>query len=875
MQNFNLSKGIVALGVCSAVWLFIHGGALAAPNNFSGSGPFGGQSFQVVFDPADGTRAYARGNGNGLFVSDNGGNSWSRFEVDHPDISRQGIGAFALDPNNPSTLWVVDSGQEVARTTDRGVTWTTSSTGITESVYKLTVDQSADQALFAYGTSKVFRSTDNGDTWAEVFAGVTTAPIDRIAQSPSDPDVFMAVGWDGPFKSTDGGQTWTQVANGLPTNNSGYVFARHALFDLNNSDVVLINVSNEDNWRTLDGGATWAPYGFNLPNDFFTELVRDPADPNRLLMGTGNNDVFVSNDNGLIWGAADTSGLGEYTVNDIAFDPAVPGRMLVATSTKGIFSSVDNGANWTLSTDGFVNVDVHAMVADGSTGLLFAGMTGGTSRSDDNGVSWSPNGGDYDLQTFAIEVDPNLAGHAYAGSSCCGLYETFNDGQTWDRINLELPSVVATWVTDIDIPESDTQRLMFTDYNRGLFGTLDGGATWAQLSVGLEPFFPGNVILEAVDISESNPNIVYVASSDFQNGAVFRSDDFGTTWAKLSNDGTFSPTRAYSVAVHPNNPNIVFVGTTVVFRSTDGGDTWSVAPNGPSSKVFDIVIDRDNPLLMYAVTESTGLFRSVDGGNTWTAAPDDGTTARTNGMTVDVSDRGRVLIGYDNIGYKEITFSADLALSSAATDITGNAGEVLNVDFNVDANGPIDTNSVSFETTVPAAMSIDSATASTGTCSISAQEISCELGTLATGATSSVSVSLTANTDGEYTLTGTTASLESDPNGLDNSLDVNFTIGDIVDTDGDGVSDSVDNCTLIANAGQIDTDGDGYGNACDADFNNDCVVNFLDISSFAGEFLGANALFDINTDGAVNFLDFVVVSQAFLQQPGPGLGLCD
>lgn len=96
-----------------------------------------------------------------------------------------------------------------------------------------------------------------------------------------------------------------------------------------------------------------------------------------------------------------------------------------------------------------------------------------------------------------------------------------------------------------------------------------------------------------------------------------------------------------------------------------------------------------------------------------------------------------------------------------------------------------------------------------------------------------------------------------------------------LDQDGDNTLDGNDNCTQVANGDQNDTDDDGYGNACDADFNNDCIVNFLDVSAFAGEFLGSNPLFDVNGDGMINFLDFVVVSEQFLSAPGPGLGECD
>ncbi|MFK8029447.1 MAG: PKD domain-containing protein [Gammaproteobacteria bacterium] len=89
------------------------------------------------------------------------------------------------------------------------------------------------------------------------------------------------------------------------------------------------------------------------------------------------------------------------------------------------------------------------------------------------------------------------------------------------------------------------------------------------------------------------------------------------------------------------------------------------------------------------------------------------------------------------------------------------------------------------------------------------------------------------------------------------------------DTDGDGILDPVDNCVLVANAPQRDTDGDGIGNFCDADLNNDGVINFIDITLWTPSFLGTDEDADFNGDGTVNFLDYIIITNAFLQQPGP------
>jgi len=91
----------------------------------------------------------------------------------------------------------------------------------------------------------------------------------------------------------------------------------------------------------------------------------------------------------------------------------------------------------------------------------------------------------------------------------------------------------------------------------------------------------------------------------------------------------------------------------------------------------------------------------------------------------------------------------------------------------------------------------------------------------------------------------------------------------ITDTDGDGVLDYLDNCTVVANASQLDTDGDNYGNACDADFNDDGFVNSLDIGLFKAMFFGGPSEADINGDGNVNSLDNGLFKGMFFQVPGP------
>ena len=97
------------------------------------------------------------------------------------------------------------------------------------------------------------------------------------------------------------------------------------------------------------------------------------------------------------------------------------------------------------------------------------------------------------------------------------------------------------------------------------------------------------------------------------------------------------------------------------------------------------------------------------------------------------------------------------------------------------------------------------------------------------------------------------------------------------DADNDGLSDSADNCINVANNGQPntgpaqnDTDGDGIGNMCDADFDNNCSVNFTDLGEMKAEFFHTGALEeDMDGSGSVNFADLGLLKAGFFLPPGP------
>ncbi len=92
----------------------------------------------------------------------------------------------------------------------------------------------------------------------------------------------------------------------------------------------------------------------------------------------------------------------------------------------------------------------------------------------------------------------------------------------------------------------------------------------------------------------------------------------------------------------------------------------------------------------------------------------------------------------------------------------------------------------------------------------------------------------------------------------------------VSDTDGDGIPDGIDNCTLAANPDQRDTDSDGYGNRCDGDFNNDLLTNAFDVSILKADYGKTGDLeSDLNSDNKVNAFDVSILKALYGKPPGP------
>ncbi|MCI0470169.1 MAG: hypothetical protein L0Y73_00760, partial [Candidatus Aminicenantes bacterium] len=321
---------------------------------------------------------------------------------------------------------------------------------------------------------------------------------------------------------------------------------------------------------------------------------------------------------------------------DFAVVEKDPYTFYAATASGGLWKTVNNGVTFEpLFTDekvfsiGDVAVDQNdpniVWVGAGEANNSRSSYWGdGVYKSTDAGKTWKNMGLKDSHHIGRILIHPAHSdivyvaalGHLFSENPERGLYKTEDGGQTWQKV---LDIVVRDrhiGVVDVVMNPIDHNTLYAAGYDKlrrphtfdlagpgsGIYKTTDAGKTWKKLTGGLPGGMLGRI---GVDIYDKNPNILYAgienankpgmsdeergkeilagkSSRGMIDGEVYRSDDAGETWKKISPEGKNiggAPGYYYGqVIIDPNDDKIVHVLSAASWGTYDGGKTWKRQP---------------------------------------------------------------------------------------------------------------------------------------------------------------------------------------------------------------------------------------------------------------------------------------------------------
>jgi photosystem II stability/assembly factor-like uncharacterized protein len=336
----------------------------------------------------------------------------------------------------------------------------------------------------------------------------------------------------------------------------------------------------------------------------------------------------------------------------IAGVPSQPNVFYIGVCNGGVWKTNDYGRTWKPIFDDQPTGSIGAVaVAPSDPNVVYVGSGEGLHRPDlsvgdgiykstDAGKTWRHLGMRDAQQIPQIAVDPRdpnrlfvaAAGHPYGPNLERGVYRSLDGGMSFqpvlqkdentgaDDVLIDPSSPDTVYATLWEAREGPWENGSWNGSNGGIFKSTDGGLTWSQLSGGL----PKDMIQAHIAIAASNPKVLF-ASVAYKpaNLALFRSDDAGQTWTQATTDprptGRIGGGDLSVPIIDPKNPDTIIVTSTVTWKSTDGGKTWSGFRGAPGGDDYqNIWINPNNPQII-AIVSDQGAIISVNGGETWSS----------------------------------------------------------------------------------------------------------------------------------------------------------------------------------------------------------------------------------------------------------------
>ncbi len=296
-------------------------------------------------------------------------------------------------------------------------------------------------------------------------------------------------------------------------------------------------------------------------------------------------------------------------VNDIEMHSTDTETIYACAASGGIFKSVDKGKTWEQTFENTYTQSIGDMaIAETDKNTLYVG-TGepnggqgsitydgyGVFKSVDAGANWIHTGLENAGGIGRVEVDPTNAdrvfvaamGNLFSNNPQRGVYRTVDGGQTWENV-LYLND--STGAIDLCINSNNPDIVYAAMWERvrgpyhrtyggvssGLYRSKNGGDTWEQLTNGLPGGKQGRI---AVDVSRSNPDILYCSYSEWDGpfGEFYKSTNGGDSWTDMNanlNGSSYSWWFS-KIQIHPNIPERVWVGEFYMYYSEDGGQNFS------------------------------------------------------------------------------------------------------------------------------------------------------------------------------------------------------------------------------------------------------------------------------------------------------------
>ncbi|MFQ5689977.1 MAG: WD40/YVTN/BNR-like repeat-containing protein [Gemmatimonadota bacterium] len=592
-----------------------------------------------------------RGNvsqGAGVYKSTDGGKTWTHVGLD--DAGQ--IGRIAVHPTHPDIAFAAVLGHPfgpnpergIFRTRDGGASWEkvlfiSDSTGAID----VSIDVRNPRIVYAgmwraerkpwtliSGAQEggIWKSTDGGDTWKRLAGGLPEGLVGKtsVSVSPANPDRVWALieapnGKGGVYRSDDAGKTWRQVNKNRKLQQRAWYYTHIYADALDENTVYALNTSY---YKSIDGGKTFQ--SIRVPHGDVHGLWVNPTNPDlQIVADDGGAQVTV--DGGRTW----TTYFNQPTaqIYRVFVDDRFPYRVYgpqqdnstIMVPSRPISGSVTPFQNWAQvggCESGHIAIDPR------NPNITYAGCYGGSINRVDRGtgevrqillypqlqLGQAPKTLKYRFQWNApIRLSPHDPDVLYHTSN--HVHRTRDGGHSWETISPDLTrndttkqnyagepitkdnTGVEVYGTIFAFEESSTEPgVLWAGSDDGLVHiSRDDGAHWTDIT---PEDLPAYSTVNMIELSARTPGRAFIAAYRYRlddfTPYMFRTDDYGKTWTRLSNRGIPANHFVRVIREDPERTGLLYAGSEYgMYVSFDDGRSWqSLQLNLPVVPVTDL-----------------------------------------------------------------------------------------------------------------------------------------------------------------------------------------------------------------------------------------------------------------------------------------------
>jgi len=560
-----------------------------------------GRLSHIRINPSNSSILYACTPSGGLWVSSNGGTTWTTKTDQLTDLATSDI---AVDPTNTNVMYLgtgdgdgisggftTPSTIGVLKSTNGGTTWSPTSlyysyqvSGPAQmTVNEILISPANHNYIFAATSSGLYYSPNAGLTWNIVVNG----DFKDMAFEPSHPSIMYATTSAAQFyRSTNGGQSFSLVA--LPGQSGAGRMA-----------VAVTPADSNYVYVLADNSTSFAYFGLWLSTNGGKTFTLQSSSPNLL---------------GFRFNGSDAVGQGWYTLS-LAVSPTSATTVLVGG--VNIWRSTNAGVSWTLNSNwqavggSYVHADIHHLTfLPGSGTTYFAASDGGLSKTTNSGGStWSDISNGLEIsQQYCIGLSASNATLWLTGWQDNGT--NLKNGGAWNE-------ALGGDGMNCFIDNTSNSYMYGETYDGGFDMSSNGGGSFSNIAISTSE----TAAWAAPWLQD--PNASQTLYGGYEN--VWKSTDRGTTWNPISTWG-ISGVDVIALKVAPSNSQYIYAANYgTMWITTNGGTSWANRTAGlpvGTASISGLAVDNANPARVWATfsgySATDKVYESDDAGVTWT-----------------------------------------------------------------------------------------------------------------------------------------------------------------------------------------------------------------------------------------------------------------